>query len=80
VLGLDPNDAARPLVLAVHEAPFGEHPYDPIHLEMRRPLRPLGIRRGGAALKARPSRGGCGGTVVALSERGALDDVDTLIR
>jgi galactose-1-phosphate uridylyltransferase len=32
-------------VLAVHEAPVGEHPYYPIHLEMRRPLRPLGLRR-----------------------------------
>ena len=31
-------------------------------------------------LGARSSGGGCGGTVVVLSERGALDDVDTLIR
>jgi L-arabinokinase len=31
-------------------------------------------------LGARSSGGGCGGTVVVLSERGALDHVDTLIR
>jgi galactokinase len=31
-------------------------------------------------LGARSSGGGCGGTVVVVSERGALDDVDTLIR
>jgi galactokinase len=31
-------------------------------------------------LGARSSGGGCGGTVVVLSEPGALDDVDTLIR
>jgi galactokinase len=31
-------------------------------------------------LGARSSGGGCGGTVVVLSERGALGDVDTLIR
>jgi galactokinase len=31
-------------------------------------------------LGARSSGGGCGGTVVVLSEAGALDDVDTLIR
>jgi hypothetical protein len=31
-------------------------------------------------LGARSSAGGCGGTVDVLAERGALDDVDTLIR
>ena len=31
-------------------------------------------------LGARSSGGGCGGTVVVVAERGALDDVDTLIR
>ena len=31
-------------------------------------------------LGARSSGGGCGGTVVVVCERGALDDVDTLIR
>ena len=31
-------------------------------------------------LGARSSGGGCGGTVVVVCERGALDDVDVLIR
>jgi galactokinase len=35
-------------------------------------------RRG--VLGARSSGGGCGGTVVVVCNRGALDDVDTLIR
>ena len=34
-----------PYVLAVHQAPVGEHPHYPFHLELHPPLRAPGLRK-----------------------------------